>query len=473
MGFNEYEKFDAIGLAELIKKKEVSPLEVMESCIDRINERNPKLNAVIATNYDKIYEIINKTIPEGPLGGVPFLLKDLNTHCVDMPATNGCAAFKEFYPKKDSILVSRYKIGGLVILGKTNTPELGLNISTEPNLFGPTRNPYNLSYSSGGSSGGSAAAVASGMVPAAHATDSAGSIRIPASNCGLFGLKPTRSRVPLGNDMSEGMSGFSTVNAVSHTVRDSALLLDIAAGRVTGDPFVTPTINATFLNTLRQPLKNKSVAFWTKGFAGESVDSECVKATKEVVIKCETLGCNVEEACPDIDGFKIRKAIDVIFSVNISKLVSNILKKIGSNGKSLFEPVTLACAKHGEKYKAGEFVEAVKIISKTGHKMEEFFQIYDFILTPTLAKTPLIIGALDMKTDDWNIYLKNFLDVNPFSPLFNATGCPAASVPLYKSAKGLPVGVQIGASFGSEDSILQLAGALEEAWCWHHFKINN
>ena len=363
MGFNEYDKFDAIGLAGLIKKKEVSPLEVMESCIDRINEGIPKLNSVIATKDDKIYEIINKTIPEGPLGGVPFLLKDLNTHCVDMPATNGCAAFKEFYPKKDSILVSRYKTGGLVILGKTNTPELGLNISTEPNLFGPTRNPYNLSYSSGGSSGGSAAAVASGMVPAAHATDSAGSIRIPASNCGLFGLKPTRSRVPLGNDMSEGMSGFSTVNAVSHTVRDSALLLDIAAGRVTGDPFVTPTINATFLNTLRQPLKNKSIAFWTKGFAGESVDSECVKATKEVVIKCETLGCNVEEACPDIDGFKIRKAIDVIFSVNISKLVSNILKKVGSNGKSLFEPVTLACAKHGEKYKAGEFVEAVKIIS--------------------------------------------------------------------------------------------------------------
>ena len=144
MGFNEYEKFDAIGLAGLIKKKEVSPLEVMESCIDRINERNPKLNAVIATNYDKIYETINKTIPEGPLGGVPFLLKDLNTHCVDMPATNGCAAFKDFYPKQDSILVSRYKAGGLVILGKTNTPELGLNISTEPKLFGHTRNQYNL-----------------------------------------------------------------------------------------------------------------------------------------------------------------------------------------------------------------------------------------------------------------------------------------------------------------------------------------
>ena len=473
MGFNEYEKFDAIGLAELIKKKEVSPLEVMESCIDRINERNPKLNAVIATNYDKIYEIINKTIPEGPLGGVPFLLKDLNTHCVDMPATNGCAAFKEFYPKKDSILVSRYKTGGLVILGKTNTPELGLNISTEPNLFGPTRNPYNLSYSSGGSSGGSAAAVASGMVPAAHATDSAGSIRIPASNCGLFGLKPTRSRVPLGNDMSEGMSGFSTVNAVSHTVRDSALLLDIAAGRVTGDPFVTPTINATFLNTLRQPLKNKSIAFWSKGFAGESVDSECVKATKEVVIKCETLGCNVEEACPDIDGLKIRKAIDVIFSVNISKLVSNILKKVGSNGKSLFEPVTLACAKHAEKYQASDFVEAVKIINKTGRQMGKFFKIYDFLLTPTLAKTPLIIGTLDMKIDNWKIYLKNLLDVNPFSTLFNATGCPAASVPLYKSTNGLPVGVQIGAPFGCEARILQLAGALEEAWCWHNYKTNN
>ena len=467
MSFKEYENYDATGLAKLIRDQDIGVVEVVESAIDRIEKGNPNLNAVIATLFDQALDQVKSETPDGPLGGVPFLLKDLNTYCAGVPATNGCYAFKDFCPENDSVLVARYRAGGLVVLGKTNTPELGLNVSTEPALFGPTKNPHDHTRSPGGSSGGSAAAVASGMLPAAHATDSGGSIRIPASNCGLYGLKPSRLRVPLGNDAPEGMAGFSTVNAVSHSVRDSALLLDISAGSVPGDPYSTPLINGAFVDAVEQPLREKSIAVWTQGFAGERISPDCVAAVKEVASKCEALGCHVEEACPDINGQALRDVFDVLFSGNIRVLVTTLAAKKGTTDEPLFEPVTLACAEHGKRFGADDYAAAVQTIHQTARKLGAFFERYDFLMTPTLANPPLPLGALDMQSNDWPAYLEGLLDEIPFTPLFNATGCPAASLPLGKSNDGLPIGVQIGAPLGREDMLLSLSGALEREWCWH------
>ena len=327
MSFSEYERYDATGLAHLIREKELTALEVIETAIDQVEKHNPTLNAVVATLFEAARESVKNVTPKGPFGGVPFLLKDLNTHCADLPSTNGSYAFKDVVPTNDSVLVSRYRASGLVVLGKTNTPELGLNVSTEPALFGATKNPHDHTRSPGGSSGGSAAAVASGMLPAAHATDSGGSIRIPASNCGLFGLKPSRSRVPLGNDAAEGMAGFSTVNAVSHSVRDSALLLDVASGPVAGDPYTTPPIHGAFVDELNQPIRESRIALCTQGFAGEKISAECVAAAKETALKCEALGCHVEEDCPDIQGQALRDVFDVLFAGNIRALVTSLSAK--------------------------------------------------------------------------------------------------------------------------------------------------
>ena len=464
---DDYERYDASGLAKLIRDKEVSALEIIDTAIGRIEQHNPKLNAVIATLFDEAREQVRQKTPDGPLGGVPFLLKDLNTYCAGVPATNGSHAFKDFRPERDSVLVSRYRAGGLVILGKTNTPELGLNVSTEPALFGATKNPHDASRSAGGSSGGSAAAVASGMLPAAHATDSGGSIRIPASNCGLFGLKPSRLRVPLGNDVPEGIAGFSTVNAVSHSVRDSALLLDIASGSVPGDPYATPSIDGAFVDSIGQPLREKRIAVWTQGYAGEQIAADCAAATMKAARQCEALGCHVEEACPDIDGEGLREVFDILFSGNIRALVTTMMGTRGPSDEPLFEPVTLACSEHGAGYGASDYAGAIQTLHQTARKLGAFFEGFDFLMTPTLANPPLPVGALDMQLDDWPAYLKSLLDEIPFTPLFNATGCPAASLPLAKTAEGLPIGVQIGAPLGREDAILRLSSALENEWCWH------
>ncbi|MBT3972973.1 MAG: amidase, partial [Acidiferrobacteraceae bacterium] len=302
----EYDRYDAIGLAGLIAKKELTPSELIETTISRIESLNPKLNAIIARCFDTACDSIAQGLPAGPLTGVPYLVKDLNTVLAGLPATNGSRAFAKTIPTKDGLLISRLKAAGLVILGKTNTPEFGLNICTSPMLFGPTVNPFDHSRSAGGSSGGSACAVASGMLPAAHATDSGGSIRIPASNCGLFGLKPTRARVPLGHDRAEGLAGFSVAHALTHSVRDSAMLLDVTHGPMPGAIYSAPELSGTFLESLEGDLPDLRVGLCTDGFAGEDIDSQCKQAATDAGLLCQSLGCKVEEAMPPVDGVALR-----------------------------------------------------------------------------------------------------------------------------------------------------------------------
>lgn len=468
MTFDEYCQYDAIGLASLINACEVSSYEVAEAAIAAIEILNPQMNAVISPMFDTARESVRVGLPEGPLSGVPYLLKDLNTWVAGVPATNGSRAFRDFVPTYDSVLVSRLRAAGLIILGKTNTPEFGLNICTSPALFGPTPNPFDSQRSAGGSSGGSGCAVASGMVPAAHATDSGGSIRIPASNCGLFGLKPSRARVPLGNDQAEGLAGFSTAHAVSHSVRDSALLLDMTAGPMAGDSYSSPSTSMSFARCIEGPLPKLRVALCTGGLADEVIHRDCQSVAEHAARLCESVGCDVEAIRPPIDGHALRHAFDVLFTANVYNVVSSIAAAHADEGiESLVEPATFACSEAARNYTAADYAAALLITQQAARSMGAFFEQYDVLLTPTLANPALPLGAIDMQMDNWSVYLEKMLDEIPFTPLFNATGAPAASLPLGKCADGLPVGVQIGAALGGETTLLRLAHALELAAPWH------
>ena len=468
MRFDEYNRYDATGLSRLIADGEVSIAEVTETAISAIESLNLELNAVITAMFDRARESIKSGLPDGPLCGVPYLVKDLNTWVADVPAVNGSRAFRDFVPAQDSVLVSRLRNAGLVILGKTNTPEFGLNICTSPTLFGPTRNPFDTQRSAGGSSGGSACAVAAGMLPAAHATDSGGSIRIPASNCGLFGLKPSRSRVPLGNDQAEGLAGFSVAHAVTHSVRDSALLLELTAGPMAGDMYSAPMPTKPFMRCIEGSLPKLRVALWTEGFAGESVSEACQSTAHETAKLCESVGCRVEAIRPPVDGQALRHAFDVLFSTTVRNIVNSVAAAHPDKSvESLFEPVTFACSESARQFSAVDYAMAIQITQQAARSLGQFFQQYDVLLTPTLANPPLALGAMDMQSDDWPDYLGKLLDEIPFTPLFNATGAPAASLPLGKSSDGLPVGVQIGSALGGEATLLQLARALEQAAPWH------
>jgi Asp-tRNA(Asn)/Glu-tRNA(Gln) amidotransferase A subunit family amidase len=464
----EYNRHDAVGLAALVATGEVTAAEVLQESTARIEATERPLNGVVATCFDDAHRNVDALLPTGPLTGVPYLVKDLNTWVRGMPATNGSRALANFVPDRDAVLVERLRTAGLILLGKTNTPEFGLNVCTAPALFGVTPNPFDPTRSAGGSSGGSAVAVATGVVPAAHATDSGGSIRIPASNCGLFGLKPSRSRVPLGNDQPEGLGGLSAGHAVTHSVRDSAVLLDATTGPLPGRVNEFRESAGPFVDALVRDMPDLRVALWTDGLAGEAVSKECARVAAEAAILCESVGCLVEEVRPPVEGGALRDALDVVFTTNIRQVVQAVLAdQPAAVTEGLLEPITVACFEAGARHDGVAYEAALRHAQRVAHAMEEFFERFDLLLTPTLAEPPMPLGQLDMQTDDWDSYFQHLLDAIPFTPLFNVTGGPAASVPLGWSGDGLPIGVQFGAAVGSEATVLRLARELEQAKPWH------
>ena len=464
----EYNRHDAVGLAALVATGEVTAAEVLQESMARIEAAERPLNGVVTTCFDDAHRNVGALLPTGPLTGVPYLVKDLNTWVRGMPATNGSRALANFVPDRDAVLVERLRTAGLILLGKTNTPEFGLNVCTAPALFGVTPNPFDPTRSAGGSSGGSAVAVATGVVPAAHATDSGGSIRIPASNCGLFGLKPSRSRVPLGNDQPEGLGGLSAGHAVTHSVRDSAVLLDATTGPLPGRVNEFRESAGPFVDALVRDMPDLRVALWTDGLAGEAVSKECARVAAEAAILCESVGCLVEEVRPPVEGGALRDALDVVFTTNIRQVVQAVLAdQPAAVTEGLLEPITVACFEAGARHDGVAYEAALRHAQRVAHAMEEFFERFDLLLTPTLAEPPMPLGQLDMQTDDWDSYFQHLLDAIPFTPLFNVTGGPAASVPLGWSGDGLPIGVQFGAAVGSEATVLRLARELEQAKPWH------
>src|SRR5436190_9339387 len=464
----DYEHYDGLGLAHLVKTRAVTAKELLKAAVERIEARNPAVNAVVNRMYDLAETAIAAGLAEGPFAGVPYLLKDLGVYYAGTITSAGSVFFRDAVADHDSEFVARMKRAGLVILGKTNTSEFGLSTSVEPKLFGPTRNPWNLEFSAGGSSGGAGAAVASGMLPIAHATDGGGSIRIPASCCGLFGLKPTRARTPMGPDLGENWSGSSVGHAVTRSVRDSAALLDATAGPDVGDPYWAPPPNRPYLAEVGEEAGRLKIAITTKAWSGHPVDPECLAAVSRAAKLCESLGHCVEEASPILDEELHNKARRVVIGANTRTTLEARGKALGRELKpDDVETFTWAAAESGRQLTASDYAAAIRVLHQIGRIVGRFFTRYDLLLTPTMCEPPYRLGVLSMTgNNDPQAYLRALLGTIAFTSLFNTTGNPAMSVPLHWSANGLPVGVQFAAAFGNEATLFRLAAQLEAAQAW-------
>jgi amidase len=463
----DYEHYDGLGLAELVRTRAVTAKELLTAAVERIEARNPAVNAVVNRMYDRAEAAIAAGLPAGPFAGVPYLLKDLGVYYAGTVTSAGSAFFRDAIAAHDSEIVARMKRAGLVILGKTNTSEFGLSTSVEPKLFGPTRNPWNLEFSAGGSSGGAAAAVASGMLPIAHATDGGGSVRIPASCCGLFGLKPTRARTPLGPDLGEGWSGASVGHAVTRSVRDSAVLLDAAAGPDVGDPYWAPPPKGPYLAEVGADPGRLKIAFTTKAWSGHPVDAQCVAAVLASAKLCEGLGHSVEEASPFIDEELHNKARRIVIGANTRTTLEARGKALGREPRpDDVEAFTWAAAESGRELAASDYAGAIRALHQIGRVVGRFFTRYDVLLTPTMCELPQKLGVLSSANNDPQAYLRTLLGTIAFTSLFNTAGNPAMSVPLHWSANGLPIGVQFAAAFGDEATLFRLGSQLEAARPW-------
>jgi len=363
----DYDQYDGVGLAELVKTRQVSADELLEVAIERVEQRNPGTNAVVNRMYDQAKAAIAAGLPSGPFTGVPYLLKDLGPLYAGTVTTFGCSIFRNFVPDHDSEVVLRMKRAGLVIFGKTHSPEFGLSTSSESRLFGATHNPWNPEHSAGGSSGGSAAAIAAGMVPMAHATDGGGSIRIPASCCGLFGLKPTRGRTPFGPDYGERWSGLASGHAVTRSVRDSAALLDATAGPDIGDPYWAPPPSRPYLAEVGADAGHLRIAFTTKAWNGHAVDAECVAAVAGAAKLCGSLGHYVEEASPPIDEAARAKAVAIIVTSQTRAVLQRAAVILGREvTREDVEAITWAYAEFGRQFSASDYAVAIDTLHRTG-----------------------------------------------------------------------------------------------------------
>ena len=487
-GFKEYNQYDGLGLAELVKNKEISAAEICEEAIIRIERVNPALNAVITTMYDLAREAVQKNLPDGSLRGVPFLLKDILGDFAGVPQTMGSKALKNYIPAQDSELVRRYKKAGLVILGKTNTPEFGLKGITEPELHGPTRNPWNTEYTPGGSSGGSAAAVAGGMVPMAYANDGAGSIRIPAACCGLFGLKVTRGRTPNGPNHGRTWQGAIVEHVISRSVRDSAAILDATQGPDIGAPYILPPPEQPYLYETQQDPEPLRIAFDAQSPIDTEVHPECIQAVEHTVGLLEELGHEVEEARPQVNGQALAKGLIILYSGEVAAILDDLVPLLGRKAKpSDVESITWTLGLLGRTYSAGRIVRAKREWELAARIMGRFHETYDIYMTPTLAYPPVRIGELDPKPIERALLkvinafgLGRFLlatgaidklavqnlSKTPFTPLANFTGQPAMSVPLHWTLDGLPCGMHFMGRYGDEATLFQLAAQLEKAQPW-------
>ena len=466
MPFSDYARYDALGLAELIRKGEVSASEVLEAAIARTAAVNPVINAVVLKHYELARAAVARGLPDGPLRGVPLLLKDLGVGLKGTVTTNGCALFRDAVATVNSTVVDRYIASGLVIFGKTATPEFGMTPTTESRLWGLTRNPWNLAYSSGGSSGGSAAAVAAGIVPAAHASDGGGSIRIPASNCGLFGLKPSRGRVPFGPQAVEHWMGMAIMHAISRSVRDSAALLDASQGPEFGSRVVPPVGASSFSTGLMTPLASLRIGLWDSNPYGLPVHPDCKAALTHAANLCNDLGHHIESVTPKLP---VKDAYGGMGVVSGTALLMNIREREKELGRPIkaseLEEVNAHIFEKAIHYSAEDLYRARSSFDQVGRIFDELFKSYDVILSPVMAVPTPKLGEMSLN-QDYDHYIAAVTNAAPFTSPFNMAGLPAMSVPLFWNSMGMPVGSQFAAHFGGELMLLRLAAQLEEAAPW-------
>lgn len=483
--FEEYELFDGLGLAHLVREGIVSPLELLETCIARIEQKNPQLNAVIHKMYDQARLQIKQSHAAGLFYGVPFLLKDLLAEYAGEPLQFGSRFARHYISEEDCELVKRFKQAGLIIVGKTNTPEFGLSPTTEPTFFGATRNPWDLSKSSGGSSGGSAAAVASGMVPMAHGGDGGGSLRIPASFCGVFGLKPSRGRTPTGPQVMQVWQGMVVQHVLTRTVKDSAAMLDILNGPELGSPISLPKAHFSYLDSLAKPMPSLKIALLQQPFFQSEIHSDYQKALMQSAELLIDLGHVVEPVSFNMNSSEVALAFIIMVAAETAEYVSLLSLKLQDKAnKHELETTTAVLCEVGEHFSAKDLSWAYYILDKVRVQFAEFFLSYNCMLSLTMPSPPPTIGEFKPLRYERNILeilrhlpygpllrkltrriSAKYLSFTPFTPLFNITGQPAMSVPLFKDSQGMPIGIHFAGQMQDELTLLALAQQLEnQGW---------
>ncbi len=466
MGFANYAEYDGLGLAELVDKGEVTPAELVAAAIERIERHNPTLNAVVHKAYDEARKTAAGDLPDGPFRGVPFLIKDLGAKVTGWPRSSGSNYAQVASDAEDSELIARYRAAGVVLVGKTNTPEFGIPGVTQSERLGPCGNPWNPEHISGGSSGGAASATASGMVPLAHASDGLGSIRIPAANCGLVGMKVTRDRTPIC-EVTDGAMGFSVHHVVSRTVRDSAAMLDATDGPQPGDPFTHPTKARPFLEEVSRSPGKLKIAWSVETPSGRPMSDEMIAATHRTADTLKALGHEVFEMGLGIDYRQMYRAQGLVSASNFAASMQRWVEALGREPQAgELGPLAQRAYDAGRRISGQQALWGWQQLRLFNIQILERFQNFDVYLTPTMSRTSPRIDELDPLVGDLKDFDRNQASTYGTTPPFNFTGQPSLSLPLWQSEAGLPMGMMFTGRFGDEATLYRLAGQLEKELPW-------
>ncbi len=467
MTFSEYTDFDAIGLANLVRRGEVSANELLDSAVNRINALDGDINAIVQDLQIQARKQIEQGLNDGPLSGVPFLLKDHGIYLKGTHTSGGSSFHSALPATYNSKLTEHYLKAGLVIFGKTNTPEFAISGSTESKALGKCHNPWDLCRGTGGSSGGAAAAVAAGYAPMAHASDGGGSIRNPSSGCGVFGLKPSRGRVVCGPDVYESVGGMGVHHAITRSVRDSAAILDATAIVPVGSLYRGLDNDSSFLDSISRPLKPLRIAFHLDAHRSVKIDPACHQAVQLAAKLCENLGHIVEEAQPEIDGDEGLEIGSLFWKVGAAQEAASVAQTLGREPKQdELEWITQLLADEGTQISATEYANAINVMHRMGRKLAAFFDRYDVVLSPVVSQPPWPLDTYENSYSDSRTYFETVSSYSPFCWPYNMSGQPAMSVPLHWTENGLPVGVQFAGRYGDEATLLSLARQLELAKPW-------
>ncbi len=462
---------DATGLAALVAKGDVTPDELLDVALALVEDLNPRLNAIVHLRQDVARDAINAGLPDGPFRGVPFLIKDLGVEAIDFPTNNGSKLTEGMHWSYDSEIFLRMRATGLVTFARTTSPEMGVGPVTESQVYGgPTRNPWNLDHTSGGSSGGSGAAVAAGIVPIAHGSDGGGSVRIPASSCGLVGFKPTRARLPDGPASGEGWGGMAMDGSLSRSLRDTATMLDATRGADLGAPYWAPPMQGSFMQAMERDPGRLKVRFTDRTLSGDPVHPECADAVRNAALLLQSLGHDVEEfqAPDDLDIEGLMLAWTKVVACGTALAIRNILKGAPLD-PTMIEGVTRGALVLADQVSGSDYLAAINAIHAFGRRMAHVFTDCDVLVTPTLAAPPAPVGQLKPDNEDFIDYRTGkggVFEYSPYTALFNASGQPAVSLPMHWSRDGLPVGIHLAMAFGEDEALMSLAAQIEAAAPW-------
>ena len=465
---HDYADLDATALADLVRRKEVTALELVDEAIRRVEAVNGTLNAVVTPMYEQAREAAMQPVGDGPFAGVPFLMKDFCAEVAGVRFTESSAFLKNYVPNEDSVLYQRFCHAGLVSIGKTNLPEFAIGATTEPKLFGPSRNPWNIERTTGGSSGGAAAAVAARVVPMAHGNDVGGSIRIPASCCGLVGLKPTRGRSTVAPHYGDLLSGFFVEHALTRSVRDCAALLDAIEGPAPGEPYFAARPERPFLSEVGRAPGRLRIAFSDQTPAGDTVHADCVQAVRETAAQLESMGHVLEQTAPRYDYFRLWQGFTTLMSCGAAWAMADWARRTGQTAtEEHFEPFVWAFSERGRSLSGADYLIAMQDVQAEVRNLSALYEDYDLFMTASLGQPPVPLGTLVYQGDPFELRQRT-AEFSPYSYISNASGQPAISLPLYWNAENLPVGIQFVGRFGAEATLLNIAAQLEEAIPWAH-----